>query len=71
MDKHLFMRRCAGMKISALKRDDLIAFHRLTREGIAKRDGDKVGRVVVAYGDGKKSPYGLTYADELRDGILW
>lgn len=71
MDKNAFMRRIDGKEIASLKRFDLTTFHLMIRQGIAKRNGTKVARVPVAYGDGKKSPYGPTYADELNDNVLW
>lgn len=70
-----FLRENTGLHVGLLNRDEMARFHRLVHEGLAQRTYEgaagllgvaKVGRVVIGYGDGKKSPYGPTYADEVR-----
>lgn len=66
-----FMRAICGTDPGRLGREDLMRFHRIVRDGKATRDAGKAARVVVGHGDGKKSGYGPTYADELIDSDLW
>ena len=70
-----FLTDNVGLPVGLLSREEMETFHRLVREGKARRTYDdalgflgcpRVGRVPVSYGDGKKGRYGPTYADELR-----
>ena len=60
-----FLKRVEGQSLDDLPDDDVTRFLDLWTEGRAHNDNGIVRRVIVSYGDGKKSSYGATYADEL------
>ncbi len=65
MSDTAFMKRVQGQAESELTDEDAARLYLLVRDGRAKVSPDgEVRRVPVSYGDGKKAPYGVTYADE-------
>lgn len=59
------LKELVGEPFDDLSPNDFSLIWRLLSANEVQIKDGKVARIPVAYGDGKKSPYGVTYADEL------
>lgn len=70
-----FLSEVNGLFIGSLSEEDQERAWALYKAGHARVTWNllglaKIERIPVSYGDGKKSPYGVTYADQVNDDIF-